>query len=256
MTNSDRIEEEDNDFILPYQSPQITKQIDILKAYYELSEEGKRPVEYKEIAELVGISDVTISGNHKFFTYCGFLENIDGEYIPSEHLVEFINKMEWKKLEEARKLIRKLFEKKWFSDHLLKLMKLRKKMSKDEIINELGIKAGIKRSRNNIRRLNRLFEWIEYAEIISESDDGSYELTQIITNKEIKEPLEGSFEKPNIVSFSKRKILKEIEFPLILAINITPETTKEELKKMVELARGYTNKEFIETEGGANVEKS
>lgn len=111
MTSIDQIEEEDNGFILPYQSPQITKQIDILRAYYILSEEGKKTVEYKEIAEAAEISDVLVSGNHKFFMYCGFLESINGGYLPSEQLVEFMNRLEWKKLEEAKKLIRKLFEK-------------------------------------------------------------------------------------------------------------------------------------------------
>lgn len=122
-------------------------------------------------------------------------------------------------------------------------MKLRGKMSKDEIINELGIKAGMKRSQNNIRRLNRLFEWIEYAEIISESNDGTYELTQIMTDEEIKEPLEESTEKSSIVSVSKKIIPEETKFSLVLAINITPETTKEELRKMIELARECTSKE-------------
>jgi len=243
MTSIDQIEEEDNGFILPYQSPQITKQIDILRAYYMLSEEGKKTVEYKEIAEAAGISDVLVSGNHKFFMYCGFLESTNGGYLPSEQLVEFMNRLEWKKLEEAKRLIRKFFEKKWFLDHLLKLMKSRGKMSKDEIINELGIKAGVKRSQNNIRRLNRLFEWIEYAEIISESNDRTYELTQFITDEEIKEPSEESIERPSIVSVLEKNIPEETEFSLVLAINITTETTKEELRKMIELARECTSKE-------------
>lgn len=199
--------------------------------------------------------DVTVSGNHKFFTYCGFLESIGGDYLPSQQLVEFINRLEWKKLEEAKRLVRKLFENKWFSDHLLKLMKLRGKMTKDEIINELGIRSGVKRSQNNIRRLNRLFEWIKYAEIISESNDGTYELTQIMADEEIKEPLEGSIEKPSTVFVSKIGIPEETEFSLVLAINITPETTREELKKMIELAKECTSKEFAETEGGGNIER-
>jgi hypothetical protein len=236
MKNNNQKEGKDKEFILPYQSPQIQKQVEILKAYCILSEERKRPVQYKEVAELVGISDVTISGNHKFFVYCGFLESSNGDYLPSEQLMKLTNRIEWKKLEEARQILRIMFEKKWFSDYLSNLLQSKGEMTKDKIINELGVLIGAKRSQNILRRLNILFEWIKYAGIIHESTDNTYKLNESMAAETNKKPLDESLEKPKTIFVAKTKIPKEIKCSLILAINITPETTREELKNMIELA--------------------
>jgi hypothetical protein len=253
MKENDQTEERGNEFILPYQSPKIEKQIEILKAYCILSERGKKPVDYKEVAGLVGISDVIISGNHKFFVYSGFLKSVEGNYLPSDQLMEFINRLEWEKLKEAKKIIRKLFEKKWFFDYITRLLKLRGKMSEDDIINELGAKAGIERSSHYVRRLKRLLEWIKYAEIISESNDDNYELSQMLSDKEVKKSIEES-ERTKLISAPRIETSKETEFPLVLAINITPETTKDELKKMIGLAEDYLNEEYI-GKGGDKIGK-
>jgi len=175
--------------------------------------------------------------------------------LPSERLIEFINKLEWKKSEEAKEILRVLLKEKWFSDYLSKLIRLRGKMTRNEIIDELGVKIGTKRSRNVLRRLNRLFEWIEYSEIISESTDNTYELKQIAATGEIEKSFEESLKKPEMFSGAEIESPREAQFLLVLAINITPETTIEELKKMIELARKCTIREFIEKRGDGNTEE-
>jgi hypothetical protein len=235
-------------FILPYQSPQIESQIEILEAYCTLSGEGRRPIQYSEVAESIGISGVTVSGNHKFYTYCGFLENVDGGYRPSESLIEIVKKIEWKKTEQAKRLVRGMFLKKWFVEFLLEVMKPGNKMSEERITNELGIRSGVRRSESNLRRLKRLFEWIEYAGIILESKDGIYELNQDIGNQETRESVEKSVEIREEPAVSGARISQENRYSLAIVINITPETKREEVMKMIELAEECLNEYGVKHE--------
>lgn len=246
MKNGIHPEEEKS--ILPYQSPQIESQIEILEAYCTLSGEGRKPIQYGEVAESIGISGVTISGNHKFFTYCGFLESVDGGYRPSDLLIEIVKKLEWKKTEQAKRLIRGMFHKKWFVEFLLEVMKSRNKMSREEIINELGIRSRIRRSKSNLRRLERLFEWIEYAGVVLESKDGIYELNQDIENQETGELTEKSVELCGETAASGTRISQENRYSLAVVINITPETKREEVMRMIELAEECLNEYSVERE--------
>ncbi|MBU7047657.1 MAG: hypothetical protein HXS54_14580 [Theionarchaea archaeon] len=236
--------EENEEYILPYQSPQISRQLEILKAYCILSEERKNPVGYKEVSDLTKISEISISGNNKFFVYTGFLEEIDRKYVPSEKLLEFMNKLEWKKEDEAKNILRQMLAKTWFIDSLSRLMQFRGEMSRDDIISELGAKAGVKRSKSNMQRLNRLFEWIEYAEIILESSSDTYKMTQVISRGKSEEKT------AKLLGLPERNLPSRSETPIeavpavVFAINIKPETTEEELEKMLKLIRRYTDKDL------------
>jgi len=235
--------EEKEEYVLPYQGPRMSKQVEILRAYYILSKQRKDPIGYKEVADLTKISEISISGNNKFFVYCGFLEEVDRKYIPSEQLIEFINRLEWKKEAEAKVILRQMLARTWFFKSLLELMQLKREMSKDEIINDLGAKAGVRRSRSNMWRLNRLFEWIDYAGILLESNDGAYRVAQITRNEATKELPARLPKQSEEIFLTKPGTLIEVEPSIVFAINVTPNTTEEELKQMLELTREYIRKE-------------
>jgi len=221
----------------------VESQIEILKAYVVASERGKKPVSYRDVGNIVKIHPVDVSKCNKFFSDIGFLEKEGKKYLPSKFVIDFYNNSQFDP-EKSKNLLREPIEKSWFGELTKKLLIYRKVVDQEELISKIGIKAeAIEKDKPALKQLIEYMEFVKFIRKISDSD--GYELDKAIEVPLEEKKLNKEIKKAEKIPISKKEIEKHYEHPITFNITITPETTKEELEKMVELV-----KEFIEEKTG------
>lgn len=104
--------------VLPTSRIAFEKQLDILRAYPALSGPDHKPVKNKEVADLVDMSENTVSLANPFFTDVGFLQRQDGGLIPGEEVFLFLQAHKWEPESSAYRLAPCL-ETSWFGQALI-----------------------------------------------------------------------------------------------------------------------------------------
>jgi len=180
--------------VLPFDIVKIEKQLNILKAFSVLREEGKTEVSYKDVAPLAGIrSKTNVSACLKFWYSIGLLEKENKGYRASDIIVEFFRKLEWGDEDGARSLMRSHLAKTWFGESVISAFKVRPSMSEDDLINVLGSASGVvKRDSATVRSLRAIVKLLELSEFIVKDEEGNFRLNQelmkVVRSREVKLP--------------------------------------------------------------------
>jgi hypothetical protein len=156
---------------LPSYQLNFEKHFEIIKAFVELSKDGKKPVSWRDFKGLVSVDPHRVSENIKFFESIGLIrvaEKERGKYYPTEETIRFLKAKVWKE-EEAKNILRQLVVNSWFWQNTKQLLNVRNgKCSKDELIRKLGIDSGA--SEKHLSSLNILIEYLKYVELIKEEN--------------------------------------------------------------------------------------
>lgn len=227
-------------YIFPNERISLDKELEIIKGLVVFSEEGRRPVNYKEIK--TGTYHAEISRELTFLDSVGLAQTEKrGEYLPTEICIEFKNRFEWDQ-EDAKNYLNQLILETWFGKLTKNFLMVKETVEKEDLFKELGKKAKADREKDK-KKIYRLIEWMQWVNLIEEKDnkisflskDNSKTEKKIIdikppTSKKIEElkSLEG-LNMLQIKLNEKTGVLNNIKF----LINITPELTKDDIKKML-----------------------
>jgi hypothetical protein len=158
--------------VLPFYNLNLDKQIDLVKAYVAFFDKNKKAAHYKDVASIAGVHPTQVSGCRRFWRYLGLLEEKDGIDIPSKAASEFVRKLEWDKEDDAWTLFRNQIENKWFVSHIGMVLRLQKKMTRDDLVNSLGSAASINRKDPHVvESLHILLELLTRSKIIKEDKE-------------------------------------------------------------------------------------
>lgn len=174
-----------------------------------------------------------------------------GEYIPTNNCIEFVRLYKWDE-EKAKNSLLAILLNTWITSHTKKILTVRKKVTKEELIKELGLYADADKDKD-YKKLERLVEWMIWSNFIIE-DDGQISLitenqVSINTQKLIKYAVKDKTS-PTIddVKVLKQKIDQNQQEPLNnirFMIKITPETGIDEIRKMIKTIKKALSDEKI-----------
>lgn len=104
---------------LPTERITVSKQMDILRAYAAVSENGAKPAPVNEVATVMKSAQSTVSLANAFLASVGLIIRTDaGSYLPSPEVIAFVKAYEWDK-EKAGYKLGPLFSAAWFGKALL-----------------------------------------------------------------------------------------------------------------------------------------
>jgi hypothetical protein len=222
-------------YALPNARLSIDSQIEILKAYVVASDKGKNPVSYKDVGKIAQNHPVEVSRCNKFFIEIGFLEKVDKKYLPSKCTIDFYN-CELSKSDESKTLLKELIEKSWFGQYTKKLLEYRKKINGEELISSIEVEVeATEKDRPALRQVVEYMEFVKFIRKIPETNNYELEEENVILPQE----KENEIRKIESITAVKREIKEHFEYKIDFSITITPETTKEDMEKMVKLVRDY-----------------
>lgn len=90
---------------LPTDRINVSKQLDILRAYAAASSNGTRPAAVNEAAEIVKMAPTTVSIANAFLSSVGLIQRTDaGSYMPSAEVLSFLRAYEWNPETASHKL--------------------------------------------------------------------------------------------------------------------------------------------------------
>src|SRR5579864_4146250 len=104
---------------LPTERINVSKQLDILRAYAAASANATRPATINEVAEIVKMAPTTVSIANAFLSSVALLQRTDsGSYIPSAEVINFLRAYEWNPETASHKLAQPLRDS-WFGQALV-----------------------------------------------------------------------------------------------------------------------------------------
>ena len=90
---------------LPTDRLNVSKQLDILRAYAAASANGTKTATVNEVAEIVKMAPTTVSMANAFLASVGLLQRTDaGSYMPSSEVISFLRAYEWDAATASHKL--------------------------------------------------------------------------------------------------------------------------------------------------------
>lgn len=102
---------------LPSDRIAFPRQLEVLRAYGALSGAGGQPVTNRQVAEMVKMSESTVSLLNPFFTDSALLRRSDRGFVPASEVVGFNRAFDWNPQKAATKL-RPVLEHSWFGEAL------------------------------------------------------------------------------------------------------------------------------------------
>ncbi len=233
---------ENKKFSLPQAGMSFENEIAVLRAIFEFSNKGKKAIMYRDI-KIPGVSPNRISSELNFFESIKLLNKGDkrGKYLPSKKLIEFINNLIWNRESEAKNILKEILLETWFGNLTKQLLNI-KEISLDDLISQLG-KESFADPKKDKRTIERLIEWLKYAEIIEVDKNNKVKL------KEILEPIKNVKETPTEIIKEEKlnyKRRKEISINISFLIEINSQTNKEEIKKIIKTIKEAINETKIE----------
>jgi hypothetical protein len=103
---------------LPTNRIKFNKQLDLLRAYVAASGTSGKPVGNKEVADIAGMVETTVSLANSFFCAVGLLQRVEGGFLPSQDAANFKRAYDWKPEGAAHKLAPAI-RSSWFGEALL-----------------------------------------------------------------------------------------------------------------------------------------
>lgn len=123
-------------FKLPTFRVGFQKQMDALKAYAVLSENGTKPVHYTRISEMIKIHEANVSSMNPFFLEIGLILKASNGYLPSAAVLDYNRARSWNPDTAALKLA-PVIGQTWFGQELTQRLQFRE-LSEDEAIQVLA----------------------------------------------------------------------------------------------------------------------
>lgn len=172
---------------LPHISSNIEQHLKIIKAYIISTNEGKKPVMYKDFENLVDFHYTYVSANNKFLEDLGLIEKTGshGMYIPTRNAIDYQLHKNWNQDEKALDILRGLVERSWFWQSTKQVLLMRDEgADEQEILNKLGAdaKANPEKHRGSLRVL---LNYLEYVGLIKRDDKTKKILASQLIPKEI-----------------------------------------------------------------------
>ena len=112
------------------------KQLDALRAFAVLSENGTKPVRYTKVAEVIKVHEANVSSMNPFFFESGFIEKQGGGAMPHPALLEYNRAHQWK-AETAGPKLAPIIAATWFGQMLAQRLQFRA-MTEDEAVDALA----------------------------------------------------------------------------------------------------------------------
>ncbi len=226
--------------IFPNERISIKKEFEIIRGIVEFSDKGKHSINYKDIT--IGMHPPEISRELTFLESIGLAKlEKRGQYFPTKMCIDFVNKLKWDK-NDAKIYLNSLISNSWFGILTRKLLNVKLSVDREILFREIGKIANADPNKDK-RKINRLVDWMIWTEYIKEEGHLiSLKLEERTISKEkalIKES-----ESKEIAKVVKISQLQNYQEMIQFVIKITPETTKKDLKRMIQILKEVTNEEF------------
>lgn len=156
---------------LPTGRLQFSKQLDILRAYAAISGPAGKAVTNKEVADVVGMVESTISMNNSFPANIGLLTKTGSGFIPSQDVLNYLHAYEWNQEIAAQKLAPTLRES-WFGELLVTRLSF-EQMGESEAIHLLA--EEVNAAKKYERQVAILIDYLAGSGIVAR-DNGSLKL--------------------------------------------------------------------------------
>jgi hypothetical protein len=170
---------------LPTDRIKFQTQLDIIRGYGAISQNGTRAVNYREVAKLVKLDPTTVSLLNPFLVDNGFVERSSNDLIPSKPVVDFSIAHSWSAEMAPRKLL-PIVQRSWFGNSLRSRLSFHP-MSKEKAIAELANE--IAATNTDLEpRLALLLDYAEAAGLVRREGN------QIVVATNMAEPIEASAE--------------------------------------------------------------
>jgi len=158
---------------LPHRSSSIEQHLKIIKAYVIATNEGKKPVMYKDFIDFgLGFHYTYVSSNNKFLEEIGLIEstNTHGKYIPSKQALDYQRFTKWDQDEKALAILKELVKNSWFWKSAKQILLMQEDgIEEIEILNKLGVDSKADREKH-MGSLKLLLDYLEYVELITRDE--------------------------------------------------------------------------------------
>lgn len=200
------------------------------------SENGKKPVNYIEIAKVTNIHKSNVSCLNPFFENIGLIKEVEGEKgkLPVNGLMKFEHEID-SNPDKAKFYLHPLFAESWFGKLARKLLSLDHTVEEESLISSLGAESGAEMKKK--RELGMLIEYLVFFKVIEKDEIGNYRLFQRSKEQEMK--LTEEIKESNSGIFDQEFGIGKYQYTINFSITVTPETTKEDLEKMTELVKEF-----------------
>lgn len=232
----------------------------IISAYASLSLNGTKELKYSDFSQAsLGFNSQYVSGNNKYLENIGLIiPTGGGKYKPTQDCIDFNNSIRWKKIEDAKKSLKKRITETWFWEETRALLDLKKICTKEELIQHLGHVAEADPEKHK-RSLRTLIDYLLYVSLVNlteetgeiklSDDNGQTELSiakqpatsdqpttiaQPITKEAVeeklikKETVQEELIKPEV------PFKNQVNVNISIELKISPETSKDDIKEKIE----------------------
>jgi hypothetical protein len=208
---------------LPRSDISFGREIELIKAIAEFSEKGSKTIDYKSVK--IGVHPTAISSELRYFESLGLVKKgKNGKYYVDAKVIEFVDNLNWNKELEAKEILRNIVKESWFGSLTIKIIKIRGKIMKYELLSELGKEASAHPTKDK-KSIERLIEWMKYVELINIDEN------QNITLKIPQEIMETKEQRETII---KEEITHEkIPIQITFEIAVTSQTSEEDIRKIL-----------------------
>jgi hypothetical protein len=159
-------------YALPSLYTSLENLIQILKGYVIGSNNGQKPVNYKEVATLVNLHPARVSDNNRFLEENNMLvEKKRGRFVPSSEIVSFAKSLPWD-LDKAKYFLSQKLESAWFYTIINDAFRIKGTLDEEGLVRILGSASQAASSQQT--SLKRIIELLEYANIIEKDEKGVY----------------------------------------------------------------------------------
>jgi hypothetical protein len=149
--------------VLPTNRLAVAKIIEIVRAYAASSEPDRHPVTNADVGKIVGLQGSTVALSNAFLVSAGFIERVEGGFVPSPDVVAFHRAYSWNPDTAAKKLA-PIVGRAWFCAALMPKLRFRP-MEENEAIADLAEAAG---AGTDYRvQLEMLLDYMELTNIIT-----------------------------------------------------------------------------------------
>lgn len=171
----------------------FSKQMDALRAYAHLSENGTKPVHYTRVAEIIKVHEANVSSMNPFFLENGLIVKASNGHLPSSAVLDYARAYNWN-TDTAAAQLRSLIAESWFGIDLVNHLTFRT-LTDDSAIEILAAKCNAGPEAKPQLRL--LLDFCEAAGIIARAN-GQIALAAVLGPPDLEQPLDSPAVEPVI----------------------------------------------------------
>jgi hypothetical protein len=165
----------------------FSKQMDALRAYALLSENGTKPVHYSRVAEIIKVHEANVSSMNPFFLENGIILKASNGHMPSSAVLDYSRAYSWN-ADTAAAQLRPLIADAWFGAELINHLTFRP-LSEDSAIEILAAKCNAGPEAKPQLRI--LLDFCESSGVIARAN-GQITLAAVIGPPDLEQPLDSA----------------------------------------------------------------